>query len=47
MIKIEDCIFASPEQMKFVIMGMRNPMNSWDRSDSGVCFKTLARHSCH
>lgn len=46
-IKIEDCIFASPEQMKFVIMGMRNPMNSWDRSDSGVCFKTLACHSCH
>lgn len=47
MIKIEDCIFASPEQMKFVIMGMRNPMNSWDRNDSGVCFKTLACHSCH
>lgn len=46
-IKIEDCIFASPEQMEFVIMGMRNPMNSWDKSDSGVCFKTLACHSCH
>lgn len=46
-IKIEDCIFASPEQMKFVIMGMRNPMNSWDKSDSGVCLKTLACHSCH
>ena len=30
-IKIEDCIFASPEQMEFVIMGMRNPMNSWIR----------------
>lgn len=46
-IKIEDCIFASPEQMKFVITGMRNPMNSWDKSDSGVCLKTLACHSCH
>lgn len=46
-IKIEDYIFASPEQMEFVIMGMRNPMNSWDKSDSGVCFKTLACHSCH
>lgn len=34
MIKIEDSIFASPEQMEFVIMGMRNPMNSWDKSDS-------------
>lgn len=33
-IKIEDCIFASPEQMEFVIMGMRNPMNSWEKSDS-------------
>lgn len=33
-IKIEDCIFATPEQMEFVIMGMRNPMNSWDKSDS-------------
>lgn len=35
MIKIEDCIFACAEQMEFVIMGMRNPMNSWDKSDSG------------
>lgn len=34
MIKIEDCIFASPEQLEFVIMGMRNPMNSWDKSDT-------------
>lgn len=34
MIKIEDCIFASPEQMEFVIMGMRNPKNSWNKSDS-------------
>lgn len=34
MIKIEDCIFATPEQMEFVIMGMRNPMNSWSKSDS-------------
>lgn len=35
-IKIEDCIFASPEQMEFVIQGMRNPMNSWEKSDSGI-----------
>lgn len=34
MIKIEDPIFASPEQLEFVIMGMRNPMNSWDKSDT-------------
>lgn len=35
-IKIEDCIFATPEQIEFVIMGMRNPMNSWDKSDTKV-----------
>ena len=34
-IKIEDCIFAFPEQIEFVIKGMRNSMNSWDKSDSG------------
>ena len=28
------------------IRGMRNPMNSWDKSDSGVCLKTIACHSC-
>ena len=34
MIKLEKVVLASPEQMEFVIEGMRNPMNSWDRSDS-------------
>lgn len=34
MIKLENVVLASPEQMEFVIEGMRNPMNSWDRSDS-------------
>lgn len=34
MIKIEHVVLPSPEQMQFVIEGMRNPMNSWDRSDS-------------
>ena len=34
MIKIENVVLASPEQMTFVIEGMRNPMNSWDKSDS-------------
>lgn len=38
MIKIEHPVFPSPEQMNFVIEGMRNPMNSWDKSDSvGDC----------
>lgn len=47
MIKIENVVLASPEQMEFIIQGIRNPMNSWDKSDSGVCLKTLACHSCH
>nr|DAU18395.1 MAG TPA: hypothetical protein [Bacteriophage sp.] len=33
-IKLENVVLASPEQMKFVIEGMRNPMNSWKKSDS-------------
>lgn len=34
MIKLENIVLASPEQMEFIIQGMRNPMNSWDKSDS-------------
>lgn len=34
MIKIEHTVLPSPEQMEFVIEGMRNPMNSWSNSDS-------------
>lgn len=34
MIKLEHIVLASPEQMEFIIEGMRNPMNSWEKSDS-------------
>lgn len=34
MIKLENTVLASPEQMEFIIQGMRNPMNSWYGSDS-------------
>ena len=27
-------VLASPEQMEFIIEGMRNPLNSWNKSDS-------------
>lgn len=37
MIKLEHTVTASPEQMEFIIEGMRNPMNSWDKSDSMNC----------
>lgn len=36
MIKLEHTVLASPEQMEFIIEGMRNPMNSWEKSDSGL-----------
>ena len=34
MIKLEHVVLASPEQMRFIIEGMRNPMNSWGKNDS-------------
>ena len=37
MIKVEHIVTPSSEQMEFVIQGMRNPYNSWDKSDSGHC----------
>jgi hypothetical protein len=36
MIKLENVVLASPEQMEFIIEGMRNPMNSWEKSDSKI-----------
>lgn len=36
MIKLEHTVLPSPEQMQFVIEGMRNPLNSWDKSDSDI-----------
>ncbi len=37
MIKLRHEVFTSPEQLIFIIEGMRNPMNSWDKSDSERC----------
>ena len=34
MIKIENVVLPSAEQWEAVIRGMRNPMNSWEKSDS-------------
>lgn len=36
MIRFENVGLASPEQMEFIIEGMRNPMNSWKKSDSHI-----------
>lgn len=54
MIKLEHVVLASPEQMEFIIEGMRNPMNSWEKKDSregceqGLCWKTckFSPHWC-
>ena len=40
MIKLENVVLASPEQMEFIIEGMRNPMNSWGRSDSETKYES-------
>ena len=37
MIKIEYVVFPSDGHMMFVIEGMRNAFNSWDKSDSEMC----------
>ena len=34
MIKLEHIVLPNFEQMEFVIEGMRNPKNSWEKSDS-------------
>ncbi len=37
MLKIEKTVFPSPEQWEIIIEGMRNPKNSWAKSDSFEC----------
>ena len=36
-IEIENVIIPSPEQWMCAILGARNAMNSWNKSDSGYC----------
>ena len=35
-IKLEHVVLASPEQMEFIIEGMRNPMNSFMTSRMSI-----------
>lgn len=39
MLTIEKTVLPSPEQWEIIIEGMRNPMNSWDKMDSGFPFE--------
>lgn len=43
MIKIEN---TETYGWEAAIRGMRNPLNSWNKSDSGICYKEVACHSC-
>lgn len=43
MIKIENFEVVG---MEHAIRGMRNPMNSWEKSDGGLCMNTIACHTC-
>lgn len=43
MIKLENAEVLGWEH---AIRGMRNPLNSWEKSDGGICMDTLACHSC-
>lgn len=45
-IKLEHVVLASPEQMEFIIEGMRNPMNSWGMSDSHLCNEDSCDECC-
>ena len=44
-VKLENVVLASPEQMEFIIQGMRNPMNSWEKSDT--CFSDESCVNCY
>lgn len=46
MIKMEHVVLASPEQMEFIIEGMRNPLNSWNKSDSGIMGDPFGEGRC-
>lgn len=45
MIKLEHVVLASSEQIEFIIEGMRNPMNSWEKSDT--CFSDESCVNCY
>ena len=48
MLNVENVVTPSPEQWEAIIRGVRNPMNSWSRSDSYVTYvddeASCARH---
>lgn len=47
MLTIEKTVLPSPEQWEIIIEGMRNPMNSWELSDSEICINSDGWEECH
>jgi len=47
MIKIENVVIPNTEQWEAVIRGMRNPLNSWEKTDSGIGCESDTCKSCH
>ena len=41
MIKLEDMVLPSPQQWRTIIMGLRNPKNSWSMSDSEIKYENV------
>ena len=37
-IKIDNVVLPSPEQWEAIIRVMRNPLNSWEKSDTDWCY---------
>ena len=46
MLKIEKTVLPSPDQWDIIIEGMRNPMNSWEMSDSTICLGADGFEDC-
>lgn len=46
MIEIKNVITPSPEQWKVLILGARNAMNSWEKSDSGLTCSQNKNNIC-
>ena len=46
MLNIEKTVLPSPYQWEIIIEGMRNPMNSWDKSDSCIGCERNACQEC-
>ena len=47
MIKLENIVLPSADQWKAIIFGARNPLNSWDRSDSFCVPAPDNYNGCH